>query len=95
MKKLKDFKELVESRGAIKLPLRKYIRDNEYEIKTKYGKLWLKIDLEGSIDSIFMRFADKDFNLAKFITETGATEINPYSYKWNIHSSDAEYTYRT
>ena len=77
--------------GGVEKPLTKY----EHDFQTKYGNLWIKIAFVGRINSVFMRFTDKDFNMAKFITETGATEINPYSYKWNIHSSDAEYTYYT
>ena len=77
--------------GGVEKPLTKY----EHDFQTKYGNLWIKIAFVGRINSVFMRFTDKDFNMAKFITETGATGINPYSYKWNIHAYYLEEAYDT
>ena len=61
---------------------------NSYIFKTKYGTLQVT-DLN---DNTFIPMMfENDFNLDKFLEDTYDNTINPYSFKWNLHSSDKKF----
>ena len=53
----------------------------DFEIQTKYGAYYFKIDLDGYIFSCFGQFLDEDKNNQFLI------DYNTKNYKYNLHES--------
>lgn len=80
---LTDTKICLLSYGA------KETEENKYELKTKFGKLYIRVDEDIKVvPSIFMRF--ETLNRAEFEKLFKDETYNIFSYKWNIHTSTTE-----
>jgi len=76
-----DTLNLIKSFGAVES---NYYLSNGYEINTRLGKLYIKIDNEpSSVFTVFARFEDVE-KASKMLP------CNPYSGKYNFHSYNRE-----
>lgn len=59
--------------------------------QTQYGLVYIHVDtdtMRNKLFSIFMRFDTNGFKKEEFMRAFLTDNFNPYSYKWNIHTSD-------
>lgn len=67
----------------------KSAHDYQYKLNTVFGVLNIRIDQDCSIMfSVFMKFETFSGPFYEFFSNQ---EINSFSYKWNLHSSDDDY----
>lgn len=73
---------------CLKFGAEKGKREERYILKTKIGTLFITDRKDNTF--IPMMF-DHDLNLSEFLRITHDNTINPYSFKWNLHSSDKKF----